>query len=442
MRAYVAFALLFLFSSCLKETAIPIASSFELMIPEDKTSPVIVKLQNNSYGADEYEWTFEGGVPASSKEKVPEPVTFTEAGEHKIRLRVWNAVEERVSEQTIRVDSALSVDFDYEILVNDIAPAEVKLINNSKGGDRYLWVFEGANVPTTDRKYPEVLCFERGGEKRIKLSVFNGSKTIELSKQFTLREPTEAKFDFEPIAVDQDWEAPLSLVVRNRSLNALRYEWAVSGNATIKDKTAEQETTIRFTEPGKYRISLTAYNDKVPSVITKEVEVKANRGFLEHQDVKFGISQASDRIGCFYSACLARTLTSGEIKANNLGKHLDVGFFGLNSAFDYCLFFSPDEAQKRAFGLISGATHTVVHNLPCSISLEDYERIKLGQDFDRFTLYQGKSTDYFGADVTPRFVLFKTADGRRGIIKIKDFVRAGVESYILTDVKIEKRKDE
>ena len=38
----------------------PIASSFEVAIAEDKTSPVTVKLQNNSYGADEYEWTFEG----------------------------------------------------------------------------------------------------------------------------------------------------------------------------------------------------------------------------------------------------------------------------------------------------------------------------------------------------------------------------------------------
>ena len=34
-------------------------------------------------------------------------MTFAEAGEHKIRLRVKHAVEEKVSEQLIRVDSAL-----------------------------------------------------------------------------------------------------------------------------------------------------------------------------------------------------------------------------------------------------------------------------------------------------------------------------------------------
>ena len=112
---------LLFFSSCLKETAIPIASSFELKIAEDKTSPVTVKLQNNSYGADEYEWTFEGGVPGSSRDRAPESVTFTEAGEHKIRLRVWNAVDERISEQVIRVDSAMSIDFDYAVAINAYA---------------------------------------------------------------------------------------------------------------------------------------------------------------------------------------------------------------------------------------------------------------------------------------------------------------------------------
>ena len=53
-----------LLSSCLKENAIPISSSFSIEVAEDKTAPVIIKLQNDSYGADEYEWTFEGGEPS------------------------------------------------------------------------------------------------------------------------------------------------------------------------------------------------------------------------------------------------------------------------------------------------------------------------------------------------------------------------------------------
>ena len=132
-RLLLSATILLLLSSCLKETAVPTASSFEVTIAEDKTSPVTVKLQNNSYGADEYEWTFEGGAPASSRDRAPESVTFTEAGEHKIRLRVWNTVEERISEQIIRVDSAMSIDFDYAIAINDIAPGVVSISNKSRG---------------------------------------------------------------------------------------------------------------------------------------------------------------------------------------------------------------------------------------------------------------------------------------------------------------------
>ncbi len=53
-----------LLSSCLKENAIPISSSFSIEVAEDKTAPVIIKLQNDSYGADEYEWFFEFGSPS------------------------------------------------------------------------------------------------------------------------------------------------------------------------------------------------------------------------------------------------------------------------------------------------------------------------------------------------------------------------------------------
>ena len=66
IRYYSIAILLFtvLLSSCLHEQTAPIASSFSIEIAEDKTAPVIIKLQNDSYGADEYEWTFEGGEPS------------------------------------------------------------------------------------------------------------------------------------------------------------------------------------------------------------------------------------------------------------------------------------------------------------------------------------------------------------------------------------------
>ena len=65
---------------CLKETAVPIESAFSIESSEDKTSPVTIQLKNESYGADEYEWTFEGGTPSSSNGRTPGKVVFTQAG--------------------------------------------------------------------------------------------------------------------------------------------------------------------------------------------------------------------------------------------------------------------------------------------------------------------------------------------------------------------------
>ena len=60
LRQLLLLAIMLLFSSCLHEQSVPIASSFSIEVAEDKTSPVIVQLKSESYGADEYEWTFEG----------------------------------------------------------------------------------------------------------------------------------------------------------------------------------------------------------------------------------------------------------------------------------------------------------------------------------------------------------------------------------------------
>ena len=79
-RAVQLFMLTCLVSSCLKETVVPIESVFTIETSEDKTSPVTIQLKNESYGADEYEWTYEGGIPSSSNQKSPGKVVFTQAG--------------------------------------------------------------------------------------------------------------------------------------------------------------------------------------------------------------------------------------------------------------------------------------------------------------------------------------------------------------------------
>ena len=440
----IAGLLTILFSSCLHEQSVPISSSFSIEVAEDKTSPVIVQLKNESYGADEYEWTFEGGEPSSSREKQPGTVTFTEPGEHKIRLRVKNAVEEKVSEQTIRVDSALSLNFDYEISINDIAPAVVSLRNLSKGGSHYEWTFEGGEPSSSTSAYPSAVTFKDGGEHKIHLRVFNGSRYEEFSKTFTLQAPMHADFSYAPSAVDQDWEAPLTLITKNLTTSGLTYEWQCAG-ATVHQAEAES-TTIRFERAGNYKLTLLARNGKEEQRIEKTLTIKPNSGIIEQSDLKLGINEAKNTIGCFYSAYAGGVVTSKHIADAQLGNKVDFGFFALNSAFNYCYFFAPNEAAASSFPPITGARGaSFVHQLASygiTFSDADFESIKQATDFNRFQQWRETSPKHFDKNNSPHFVLLRTADGRRGIVRVKRYVFAGAASYILADIKLEKRPEE
>lgn len=440
----IAGLLIILFSSCLHEQSVPISSSFSIEVAEDKTSPVVVQLKNESYGADEYEWTFEGGEPSSSREKQPGSVTFTEPGEHKIRLRVKNAVEEKVSEQTIRVDSALSLNFDYEIAINNIAPAVMSLRNLSKGGRYYEWTFEGGEPSSSTSPYPSAVTFKDGGEHKIHLRVFNGSRYEEISKTFTLQAPMHADFSYTPSAVDQDWEAPLTLITKNLTTSGLTYEWQCAG--AIVHQAEAESTSVRFERAGNYKLVLLARNGKEEQRIEKTLTIKPNSGIIEQSDLKFGINEAKNTIGCFYSAFAGGVVTSKHIADAQLGNKVDFGFFALNSAFNYCYFFAPNEAAASSFPPIAGAQGaSFVHQLASygiTLSDADFESIKQATDFNRFQQWRETSPKHFDKNNSPHFLLLRTADGRRGIVRVKRYVFAGAASYILADIKLEKRPEE
>ena len=433
-----------LLSSCLKETAVPIESAFSIESSEDKTSPVTIQLKNESYGADEYEWTFEGGTPSSSNGRTPGKVVFTQAGEHKITLRVWNAVEERTSQQTIRVDSVMTIDFDFSIALNDIAPGVVSITNKSKGGSKYEWTFEGGVPSTCSKRFPEAITFAEGGEHKIRLRVFNGSKYEELTKILTLQPPMQADFSYAPLPVDQDWEAPLTLETTNLTTGGLSYRWVCAG-ANVMSPT-DETTTIRFEHAGTYKVQMIAGNGKEEKIVEKSIIIQPNSGIIKQNDLKFGINEAKNSVGCFYSAKEGGVVTSSKIVEKKCGAWIDFGFFALNSSFNYCYFFAPNQAKANSFPKIDNAQDATFINNPTSMGINItnaiFDNIKRSSDMNQFTKWSETNQTNFNKTSTPHFVLVRTADGRRGIIRIKEFVKDGSQSYIVADVKLEKRAGE
>lgn len=433
-----------LVSSCLKETAVPIESAFAIEASEDKTSPITIQLKNESYGADEYEWTLERGLPSSSTDKSPGKVVFTQAGEHKITLRVWNAVEERTSQQTIRVDSAMTIDFDFSIALNDIAPGVVSITNKSKGGSQYEWTFEGGIPSTSNLQHPGTITFADGGEHKIRLRVFNGSKYEQLTKAFTLRPSMQVDFSYKPLPIDQDWEAPLTLTTTNLTTGGLSYRWICNGAQVLSP--TKQSTSVRFEHPGTYKLQLIAGNGKEEKTKEETITIKPNTGIIKQNDVRFGINEAKNSIGCFYSAKFGGVLTSNQITQDKSGVWVDFGFFALNSSFNYCYFFAPNRAKSNSFPELDLAQGATFVNTPgaMGININDavFENIKRASDLDQFAKWSEMTQTSFSKSNISHFVLVRTADGRKGVIRVKKFVKEGARSYIVADVILEKRMGE
>jgi len=140
---------------------------------------------------------------------------------------------------------------------------------------------------------------------------------------------------------------------------------------------------------------------------------------------------------------LSEPLTKSKARAE---RSHSLGFFALNSSFSYCYFFAPNQAVSSSFPLIPRAQEASFVHYPSdygsTITDADFKSFRQAKDFDRFKQWSEPRPRHFDKGSLPHFVLFRTADGRRGVIRVKRYVQAGATSYILADIKVEKRPNE
>lgn len=444
IHTLVIISLSVLFNSCYEESRLLVNSSFEAKILEDKyTAPVKIQLANNCTGADFYQWTFEGGSPASSTQKVPENVTYEKAGTYTIRLEAWNDHEKDSKEFTFTVDSAVTVDFDLAVIVNPFAPAQVKITNKTQGASEYQWTFEGGQPTSSTDQHPANVFFETPGEHNIHLVVKNGRESFTLSKKIVLEAPLSVAFEIEPSFDDFDYEAPFTAKLLNKTISGLTYEWTCSGNGSFTNKTAK-DTELTIQNAGTYTITLKADNGNQTKTISKQIVIKANSNLYTIKDVKFGVKSAVSTLGSFYSLKQRKVIPQNEVSILN-GKDINLVFFGLNENFSKCYFISPQLVSGAGFYPIPDARQTYFVNVLEATGLRfsstDFEAMLTDLPLRSLDIKSASSVDtWFIANPVPRIILFETADGRKGALKIKAFVSELGQSYILTDIKYQKEK--
>ncbi len=429
--------------ACYHEQEIPVTIDFEYSVTENSyTVPVSLTISNKTTGADFYSWTFDGASPGTSDKKQPGTITYNSAGTYTIKLEAWNDTQRSSKEIIVQLDSAVTLDFDVAVLVNDFAPATVQITNHTRGASSYEWTFEGGIPETSTGADPPQVLFSTPGEHVITLKVSNGRETYTSSQTIILKDVLSTYFEITPSFEDEDYEVPLTASLVNKTISGLRYSWTSSGGA-ISNSNAEN-TSIYFSTSGDYTVTLTVENDKETKSIDHTIHVKPNTNLYIMEDVTLGVSAAHVTIGSFYAPKLRKVLTKDEVSSEN-GNLVDLVFYGVNSTFSYCRFVSPDSAAKFTYPSIPQATHTYFVNTleASSIAFEASEFDAMITDLPLvgFDIKgQDSGTSFFSNAVVPRIVLFQTGDGRKGAIKVKSFVSEGTQSYIIVDIKVQKLK--
>lgn len=430
------------FINCYREQAVGVTADFGVTIEnEDHSVPVVIHLENHSTGADHYRWTFEGGTPTSSNSRQPDKVTYLTAGTYIVRLEAWNDDQRQVKEVTLQLDSAMTIGFDLTIPVNNIAPVQALITNSTMGAGTYQWTFEGGQPASFKGSTPPAITYTEAGEYTLLLEISNGCEQLSFSKTITVLPAMVPDFDIIPAFEDQDMEAPLTAALSNKTSNGLTYLWTASGG-TIAQNTI-YSTSVYFATAGTYTVTLEAQNGKETKVCSKNITVLPNSNLYSMQDVQMGINAAHAEIGCFYSCALRRVVRKDEVTAQN-APLIDFAFFGLDETFRYARILSPDSVGQYAFADLPNPQHTAVVNLSESQSslnftTADFDEMTDDGPLRVLTIAAHDSGDaYFTGSVTPRMVLFQTANGRKGAIKIKRFVTAGKQSYIIADIKVQK----
>ncbi|MBR9923001.1 MAG: PKD domain-containing protein [Bacteroidetes bacterium] len=169
-------------NTCGTDTA-EIVVNIQAIIPQASFSantqngcaPFTVQFMDESEGdPTSWEWTFQGGDPATSTEQNPE-VTFNMPGTYNVSLTVSNQAGENMIVQSgfITVIDVPSASFDFEAMDYDVV-----FENTSSGGTSYSWDFgdaTGSSNPSPTHTY------EEDGTYTVVLTVTNecGTSTFE-----------------------------------------------------------------------------------------------------------------------------------------------------------------------------------------------------------------------------------------------------------------------
>lgn len=443
----LAFIILLSFLNCNRDE-IPLSVRADFLIyvaNNDSIVPVDIILENKSIGADNYYWELPGANNISSTEKEPQEIIYNKKGKYTITLFAKNrdSITDSISKSLV-FDTTTKASFKILPLTDLYAPTYIEIKNLSEGNLTDTWFLDNAPV---DYSNPFTLAIETPGKHYIKLITKNLYDSDTIIDSIHILGNSKAAFTYFLNNENQNQSniiPPLTGFFKNLSENFTSSIWKIAKPDNKIDIFNSSHISYNFDQAGQYKVSLEVSNGKSIDLISKDIEIATNTNLWTFQDIKFGTHYAhiTNTYPAFFSTYLNKSFTR-EKYADSIGKYIDIVFFANNENFFFCKFISPYLAEDESFFTIDKGQNNLFYNLlefsTFSFSSDDFDNLTDDIPLQKFYLSSlDRAIQDFDNSTTPRVVLFQTYDGRKGAIKIKSFVSNGQQSYILTDIKIQK----
>lgn len=267
-------------------------------------APARFTIENQSTGATSYQWTFEGGDPASYKGEHPPVIAYNHPGQYTIKLVASNGSATFTTEQTIEVKEALYADFtiipSFEDEDDLEAPVRATFETELVGVESLQWECPEATITNPTSVDTEIL-FPTAGNYTVKLTVTNNKQTKTVEKNITVLENTNLRTHRDiklGINMTQNiaafYSSKLRRTISNTELDEYGYMVDIAffglnpqfsynrfvspdalGDTTLKEIANPQKTKfINCTELGSMVLSVTDFNSMTTDILLKALPVK------------------------------------------------------------------------------------------------------------------------------------------------------------------------
>ena len=151
----------------------------------DMTDPCLgsdVQFTSTSVGEiTTYEWTFDGGNPATSDEENP-IVTYETSGSYDVSLTVSDGIDENTMTMEAYINVG-AIEADFEADVMDICENDmVQFSSTTVCAEELSWSFEGGDPATSDEANPSV-TYATPGTYNVSLTAINGDNELEVIQE-------------------------------------------------------------------------------------------------------------------------------------------------------------------------------------------------------------------------------------------------------------------